>query len=60
MIFQGLIWGEMRSLWSGGLLEYINDLWNIVDFITNSFYISWISLRFTSWYIVQVYVYILK
>ncbi|XP_050682753.1 transient receptor potential protein isoform X2 [Leptidea sinapis] len=48
-----LIWGEIRSLWSGGLVEYISDLWNIVDFITNMFYISWIILRFTSWYIVQ-------
>ncbi|XP_041969078.1 transient receptor potential protein isoform X2 [Aricia agestis] len=48
-----LIWGEIRSLWNGGLLEYISDLWNIVDFITNMFYVGWISLRFTSWYIVQ-------
>ncbi|VVD01668.1 unnamed protein product, partial [Leptidea sinapis] len=40
-----LIWGEIRSLWSGGLVEYISDLWNIVDFITNMFYISWIILR---------------
>lgn len=49
-----LIWGEVRSLWSGGLLEYVNDLWNIVDFISSSFYVMWISLRFTSWYTVQV------
>ncbi|XP_068623201.1 transient receptor potential protein [Battus philenor] len=48
-----LIWAEIRSLWSGGLMEYVSDLWNIVDFITNMFYIAWISLRFSSWYIVQ-------
>ncbi|KAL0829971.1 hypothetical protein ABMA28_003435 [Loxostege sticticalis] len=48
-----LIWAEIRSLWTGGLLEYISDLWNIVDFITNMFYIAWISLRVASWYIVQ-------
>ncbi|XP_069696083.1 transient receptor potential protein-like [Periplaneta americana] len=48
-----LIWCEVRSLWVDGLLEYIGDLWNIVDFITNVFYLIWISLRFTSWYIVQ-------
>ncbi|XP_046971020.1 transient receptor potential protein [Vanessa cardui] len=48
-----LVWGEIRSLWENGLLEYLSDLWNIVDFITNVFYIAWISLRFSSWYIVQ-------
>ncbi|XP_050551804.1 transient receptor potential protein isoform X2 [Spodoptera frugiperda] len=48
-----LIWAEIRSLWTGGITEYISDLWNIVDFITNAFYIAWISLRFSSWYIVQ-------
>ncbi|XP_049791463.1 transient receptor potential protein [Schistocerca nitens] len=48
-----LMWCEIRSLWGGGLLEYITDLWNIVDFITNIFYMLWIALRFTSWYIVQ-------
>ncbi|KAJ2941136.1 hypothetical protein O0L34_g10371 [Tuta absoluta] len=48
-----LIWAEIRSLWTGGIQEYISDLWNIVDFITNMFYIAWISLRVSSWYIVQ-------
>ncbi|XP_026318010.1 transient receptor potential protein-like [Hyposmocoma kahamanoa] len=48
-----LIWAEIRSLWTGGISEYISDLWNIVDFITNMFYIAWISLRVSSWYIVQ-------
>lgn len=48
-----LIWGELRALYSDGLMEYISDLWNIVDFISNSFYVAWISLRFTSWYTVQ-------
>ncbi|CAB3225278.1 unnamed protein product [Arctia plantaginis] len=48
-----LIWAEIRSLWTGGITEYTSDLWNIVDFITNAFYIAWISLRFSSWYIVQ-------
>lgn len=48
-----LIWAEIRALWTGGITEYISDLWNIVDFITNVFYIAWISLRISSWYIVQ-------
>lgn len=49
----GLIWGEIRSLYADGLMDYISDLWNIVDFISNSFYVAWISLRFTAWYTVQ-------
>ncbi|KAI8440838.1 hypothetical protein MSG28_009149 [Choristoneura fumiferana] len=48
-----LIWAEIRALWSGGIMEYISDLWNIVDFITNMFYIAWICLRISAWYIVQ-------
>ncbi|XP_025422859.1 transient receptor potential protein isoform X1 [Sipha flava] len=48
-----LIWREAHSLYSNGLVEYAADLWNIVDFITNVFYMVWISLRFSSWYIVQ-------
>ncbi|KAL1509540.1 hypothetical protein ABEB36_004255 [Hypothenemus hampei] len=46
-----LIWAEMRSLWYDGLLEYISDLWNIVDFITNVFYVLWLALRLTSCYV---------
>ncbi|XP_056640149.1 transient receptor potential protein isoform X1 [Diorhabda sublineata] len=46
-----LIWGEMRSLWCDGLEEYISDLWNIVDFITNIFYVIWLTLRITTIYI---------
>lgn len=54
IINSGLIWCEIRALWTGGLREYTADLWNIVDFITNMFYLMWISLRFSSWYIVNV------
>lgn len=50
--FTGLIWGEIKSLYNEGIMEYVSDLWNIVDFISNSFYVAWISLRFTSWYTV--------
>ncbi|XP_059621283.1 transient receptor potential protein [Phlebotomus argentipes] len=48
-----LIYGEMKQLWNGGLLDYVQDLWNIVDFISNVFYVMWICLRFSSWYTVQ-------
>lgn len=49
----GLVWGEIRTLWEGGMMEYLSDLWNIVDFISNTFFVMWITLRFTSWYLVQ-------
>ena len=50
----GLVWAEIKSLWYGGLLEYISDLWNIVDFITNFFYITWLALRMSAFYVVWV------
>ncbi|KAG5869514.1 hypothetical protein JTB14_035111 [Gonioctena quinquepunctata] len=46
-----LIWSEIRSLWCDGLEEYVSDLWNIVDFITNFFYVIWLALRIASFYI---------
>lgn len=49
-----LIWGEIRSLYSDGLLEYVTDLWNIVDFISNSLFVMWMAMRFTSCYTVRV------
>ncbi|XP_011699611.1 PREDICTED: transient receptor potential protein, partial [Wasmannia auropunctata] len=48
-----LIIGEIKSLWADGLFEYISDLWNIVDFVQNTFYVIWISMRITAWWIVQ-------
>lgn len=54
MRFTGLIWGEMNALFSSGLVDYMSDLWNIIDLISNSFYVTWIGLRITSWYLVQV------
>ncbi|XP_042218970.1 transient receptor potential protein-like isoform X1 [Homarus americanus] len=49
----GFIWGEMTTLWEDGLTEYIKDLWNIVDFITNFFYMNWIFLRLTAYFLTQ-------
>ncbi|XP_065223163.1 transient receptor potential protein-like [Planococcus citri] len=48
-----LIWKEMRSLYEDGLLEYITDLWNILDFCSNLGYVTWISLRLTAAYVVH-------
>lgn len=41
----GFIKNEIVTLWDDGLLDYIKDLWNIIDFCTNFFYMNWILLR---------------
>ncbi|XP_037884366.1 transient receptor potential protein isoform X1 [Glossina fuscipes] len=48
-----LIFGELKALYSDGLFDYITDLWNIVDFISNMFYVTWILCRATAWIIVH-------
>lgn len=50
----GLITAELQALYAGGLMDYLSDLWNIVDFISNMFYVTWIGLRVTAWFVVQV------
>ncbi|XP_065212607.1 transient receptor potential protein-like [Planococcus citri] len=49
-----LVWKEMKALYVDGLFEYLNDLWNILDYISNVFYITWIFLRFTAFYVVSL------
>ncbi|CAG7720431.1 unnamed protein product [Allacma fusca] len=49
----GWIWTEIKSLWSDGIVAYVSDLWNIVDLITNTFYVTWIALRVVAFYIVM-------
>ena len=46
----GLIWSEIKQLWDVGLKEYINDMWNVVDFITNSLYVATIGLRTVAYF----------
>lgn len=41
----GLIWVEVKQLWDSGLHEYAHNMWNILDFITNSLYICTFVLR---------------
>ncbi|XP_050740535.1 transient receptor potential protein-like isoform X1 [Eriocheir sinensis] len=57
MYIFSLIWAEIKSLWSDGVMEYIKDLWNIIDFITNSFFMTWVLLRTTSFFLVQLDLY---
>ncbi|KAG5676185.1 hypothetical protein PVAND_006034 [Polypedilum vanderplanki] len=41
----GLIWSEVKQLWDVGLKEYVHDMWNVIDFITNSLYVATVALR---------------
>ena len=45
MSLAGLIWSEIKQLWELGLADYLSDMWNILDFITNSLYVATITLR---------------
>ena len=39
------VWAEVKQLWTAGVRDYATDMWNLVDFMTNSLYICWICLR---------------
>lgn len=43
--FAGYIWAEIKQLWDEGAYEYVHDMWNILDFVTNSLYIATLTLR---------------
>ncbi|XP_066984056.1 transient receptor potential-gamma protein-like isoform X6 [Macrobrachium rosenbergii] len=49
----GLIWSEIKQLWDVGLREYVADMWNVIDFITNALYVATIALRIVAYYQVQ-------
>lgn len=49
----GLIWSEVKQLWDVGLAEYVNDMWNVIDFVTNSLYVATVALRIVAYYRVQ-------
>ena len=48
-VFTGLIWAEVKQLWDEGLKAYIQDMWNILDFTTNSFYVATFTLKFVAY-----------
>uniref|UniRef100_U5ENB5 Putative transient receptor potential channel n=1 Tax=Corethrella appendiculata TaxID=1370023 RepID=U5ENB5_9DIPT len=49
----GLIWSEVKQLWDVGLQEYVNDMWNVIDFVTNSLYVATVALRVVSYFEVK-------
>ena len=46
----GFIWSEIKQLWDVGLREYVNDMWNVVDFVTNALYVATVALRLVAYY----------
>lgn len=40
----------MKQLWDVGLQEYVNDMWNVIDFVTNSLYVATVALRVVSYF----------
>lgn len=49
----GLIWSEVKQLWDVGLEEYVNDMWNVIDFVTNSLYVATVALRIVAYFRVK-------
>ncbi|KAM6933408.1 short transient receptor potential channel 4-like [Xenentodon cancila] len=45
----GFIWTEIKQMWDSGLEDYIDDWWNIMDFIMNSLYLATISLKIVAY-----------
>ncbi|GAA6232720.1 short transient receptor potential channel 4-like [Lates japonicus] len=44
----GFIWTEIKQMWDSGFQEYIDDWWNLMDFIMNSLYLATIALKFVA------------
>lgn len=45
LLVSGFIWNEIKQMWDSGFQGYIDDWWNLMDFIMNSLYIATISLK---------------
>lgn len=46
---QGFIWTEIKQMWDSGFQDYIDDWWNLMDFIMNSLYLATISLKIVAY-----------
>jgi hypothetical protein len=42
---EGFVWTEIKQMWDGGFHDYMNDWWNLMDFIMNALYLATISLK---------------
>lgn len=50
LCFLGLVWSEIKQLWDVGLQEYVGDMWNVIDFVTNALYVATVALRIVAFY----------
>jgi hypothetical protein len=48
-----LIWAECKHLWVLGPMEYITDMWHILDFCTNSLYVATFATKIIAFVIVS-------
>ncbi|XP_074496423.1 short transient receptor potential channel 4b [Sebastes fasciatus] len=45
----GFIWTEIKQMWDSGFEDYMDDWWNLMDFIMNSLYLATISLKIVAY-----------
>ncbi|XP_061537414.1 short transient receptor potential channel 4-like isoform X3 [Phycodurus eques] len=45
----GFIWTEIKQMWDSGFQDYMDDWWNIMDFIMNALYLATISLKIVAY-----------
>ncbi|KAK7882965.1 hypothetical protein WMY93_029139 [Mugilogobius chulae] len=45
----GFIWTEIKQMWDSGFKDYVDDWWNLMDFIMNSLYLATISLKIVAY-----------
>ncbi|CAJ1065098.1 short transient receptor potential channel 4b isoform X1 [Xyrichtys novacula] len=45
----GFVWTEIKQMWDSGLEDYMDDWWNLMDFIMNSLYLATISLKIVAY-----------
>ncbi|XP_068174210.1 short transient receptor potential channel 4b isoform X2 [Antennarius striatus] len=45
----GFIWTEIKQMWASGFQDYLDDWWNLMDFIMNSLYLATISLKIVAY-----------
>lgn len=45
----GFIWTEIKQMWDSGLQDYLDDWWNLMDFIMNSLYLATIALKIVAY-----------
>ncbi|XP_030008979.1 short transient receptor potential channel 4b isoform X2 [Sphaeramia orbicularis] len=45
----GFIWTEIKQMWDSGFEDYIDDWWNLMDFIMNALYLATISLKIVAY-----------